>query len=286
MPGLRGILRPEEGYAHADLLPEAYDSLAPERISAGTPAQRAERHLCLRLRVVAFALRAAAAGRRQQSGETPRCAGGRDLRRAAARPRHASPAGGGDFRVFGARAKPPAGIVGQLAAMLGSPTRSGREALTDFLAQAGRRTVRWTTTVRRSANPAGRRFGWPAPRAAGGGRGDLLADSLYAQRAGTRGTPEMGRGGLPASGESDSTQSNGQQTSPQRTRPSLQPSPKAKGPWLGVESSDGRVVPAAYQQAESRPQDLVLAGTAPRFPLGQFTLPAPASACVRRLASV
>ena len=37
LPGLRGILRPEEGYAQADLLPEAYDSLAPERISAGTP---------------------------------------------------------------------------------------------------------------------------------------------------------------------------------------------------------------------------------------------------------
>ncbi len=39
LPGLRGILRPEEGYAHADLLPEAYDTLAPERIAAGTPPQ-------------------------------------------------------------------------------------------------------------------------------------------------------------------------------------------------------------------------------------------------------
>ena len=36
-PGLRGIVRPEEGYAHADLPPEAYDYLAPERIAAGTP---------------------------------------------------------------------------------------------------------------------------------------------------------------------------------------------------------------------------------------------------------
>ncbi|HYW81008.1 MAG TPA: protein kinase, partial [Thermoguttaceae bacterium] len=35
-PGLRGIVRPEEGYAHADLLPEAFDYLAPERISDGT----------------------------------------------------------------------------------------------------------------------------------------------------------------------------------------------------------------------------------------------------------
>lgn len=37
LPGLRGILRPEEGYHHAELLPEAYDCLAPERVAEGTP---------------------------------------------------------------------------------------------------------------------------------------------------------------------------------------------------------------------------------------------------------
>ena len=36
-PGLRGIVRPAEGYAHHDLFPAAYDYLAPERIAAGTP---------------------------------------------------------------------------------------------------------------------------------------------------------------------------------------------------------------------------------------------------------
>lgn len=36
-PGLRGLLRPEEGFAFADLMPEAYDYLAPERVSEGTP---------------------------------------------------------------------------------------------------------------------------------------------------------------------------------------------------------------------------------------------------------
>jgi len=40
-PGLRAIVRPEEGYAHADLLPEAYDYLAPERVVAGTPPDAA-----------------------------------------------------------------------------------------------------------------------------------------------------------------------------------------------------------------------------------------------------
>lgn len=36
LPGVRGILRPEEGYSRADLLPEAFDYLAPERVGRGT----------------------------------------------------------------------------------------------------------------------------------------------------------------------------------------------------------------------------------------------------------
>jgi eukaryotic-like serine/threonine-protein kinase len=35
-PGLRSIVRPAEGYALADLTPEAYETLAPERIANGT----------------------------------------------------------------------------------------------------------------------------------------------------------------------------------------------------------------------------------------------------------
>jgi hypothetical protein len=37
-PGLRAIARPAEGFAHTDLAPEYYDSLAPERIDGGAPA--------------------------------------------------------------------------------------------------------------------------------------------------------------------------------------------------------------------------------------------------------
>jgi hypothetical protein len=36
-PGLRGVIRPQEGYARADLTPECYDYLAPERIVRGAP---------------------------------------------------------------------------------------------------------------------------------------------------------------------------------------------------------------------------------------------------------
>lgn len=41
LPGLRGILRPEEGYAHAELPPEGYEGLAPERVERGTPPNSA-----------------------------------------------------------------------------------------------------------------------------------------------------------------------------------------------------------------------------------------------------
>ncbi len=36
LPGVRGVLRPEEGYSRADLPPEAFDYLAPERVARGT----------------------------------------------------------------------------------------------------------------------------------------------------------------------------------------------------------------------------------------------------------
>jgi hypothetical protein len=36
-PGLRGLVRPEEGYAQLDLRPEAYQFLAPERVAQGKP---------------------------------------------------------------------------------------------------------------------------------------------------------------------------------------------------------------------------------------------------------
>lgn len=40
-PGLRPAIRPEEGYGHAALPSEAFDCLAPERVTSGAPADRA-----------------------------------------------------------------------------------------------------------------------------------------------------------------------------------------------------------------------------------------------------
>ena len=41
LPGIRAIVRPDEGHGRADLTPDAYDYLAPERIVDGTPSDTA-----------------------------------------------------------------------------------------------------------------------------------------------------------------------------------------------------------------------------------------------------
>jgi len=38
MPGLRALVRPSESYANAELSPEAFDSVAPERVATGAPS--------------------------------------------------------------------------------------------------------------------------------------------------------------------------------------------------------------------------------------------------------
>jgi hypothetical protein len=148
MPGLRAILRPEEGYAHADLLPEAYDALAPERVAAGTcPNVASDIYAC---GCVWWHL---LCGR-------PPLAGGDSL----AKLRAAQTGVVGEVRRFAPDVSPTlaAAIAAclqrepnqrpesmtRLAALLGSSTRGGRESLLDCLERTGRPTVRWTTRVR------------------------------------------------------------------------------------------------------------------------------------------
>lgn len=148
LPGVRPVLRPEEGYAHADLTPEAYDSLAPERVSNGTPANsRSDIYACgcvwwhlLCGRPPLVGGSSVAKLRAAQAGEI--C----DVRRYApdVPPQLAAAISACLEREPGRR---PESMV-RLAAMLGSPTRAGKEALADCLARGGRPTVQWTTTVR------------------------------------------------------------------------------------------------------------------------------------------
>ena len=171
LPGLRGILRPEEGYAYADLLPEAYDTLAPERIAAGTPPQMAERDVRLRLPVVAPALRSATAGRRRRLGQAACRAGGRDLRRAAPCPGCSGGAGVGDFQPArsGNRAGGPNRWLGWRPCSARRPAAAKRRWPIVWLAQAGprfpgrpRSAASRNRTARRFGSPAASVF-WPRP---------------------------------------------------------------------------------------------------------------------------
>jgi hypothetical protein len=136
-PGLRAILRPEEGYAQADLLPEAYDYLAPERITdGGPPTIAADVYAC---GCVWWHM---LCGRPPLSGgdslaklRAAQAAKVFDVRRLA--PEVPEPLGAA---IAACLAREPSGrpeSMARLAAMLGGPTRPGRSALARCLAIGG-----------------------------------------------------------------------------------------------------------------------------------------------------
>lgn len=147
-PGLRGVVRPAEGFAHSDLRPEACDSLAPERVSAGTPPTTASdvyacgctwwHLLCGR----------------------PPLGGGDSL----ARLRRAQTAAIGDLRQWAHEVPSPLvdaiaaclqrdpsrrpESMARLASMLGPASRRGRQTLTRCLKGAASPTAPWVTPAR------------------------------------------------------------------------------------------------------------------------------------------
>ncbi|MHB1033351.1 MAG: serine/threonine protein kinase [Pirellulales bacterium] len=142
LSGLRGILRPAEGYSHADLQPEAYDYLAPERISNGTPPRTASDIYacgCLWWHLL--------------TGRPP-LAGGNSL--AKLRAAHAAkimdvrrlaPATPAFLAAAISACTQPAverrpASMAELAAMLGPPTREGRAMVARSLVGRGRWVVR------------------------------------------------------------------------------------------------------------------------------------------------
>jgi len=146
-PGIRAILRPEEGYAHADLQPEAYDYLAPERVTDGTPPS-----------TVADVYACGCVWWHLLCGRPP-LGGGDSL----AKLRAAQAAEVFDVRQLAPDApdvlstvisaclqrdpaRRPESMV-RLAATLGSPGRNGRLALARCLAQRGRPAAHWPATV-------------------------------------------------------------------------------------------------------------------------------------------
>jgi hypothetical protein len=239
LPGLRGILRPEEGYAHADLLPEAFDCLAPERVASGRPPDAASDVYacgCVWWHLLC--------GR-------PPLTGGNSLTKL-----RAAQAGGiCDVRRYAPDAPPPltAAIaacvevepsrrpesMARLAVMLGSPTRAGKGALADCLSRAGRPTVHWTTTAR-SIRRSSRTPLWLA------GAVCCLAAAVAVFWAGSH---ERGGGSLAAGGQCETA--SGSRRSLDRTD------------HTPSRIDEGRVVPATFQQPLGPPPDLVLAADKP-----------------------
>jgi serine/threonine protein kinase len=246
LPGLRGILRPEEGYAHADLLPEAFDCLAPERIASGRPPDAASDVYacgCVWWHLLC--------GR-------PPLTGGNSLTKL-----RAAQAGGiCDVRRYAPDAPPPltAAVaacvevepsrrpesMARLAAMLGSPTRAGKGALADCLRQAGRPTVHWTTTAR-SIRRSSRTPLWLAAAVC------CLAVAVAVLWPGSH---ERERGSLAAGGRCEAASGPGETASGSRRSPQ-----RTDGTPSRID--EGRVVAATFQQPLAPPADLVLAADRP-----------------------
>lgn len=156
-PGLRAIVRPEEGYAHADLQPEFYDYLAPERVVDGTrPTTASDIYAlgCVWWHLLA--------------GRAP-VSGGNSL----AKLRAVQAGGILDVRCLAPDTPPVLAqavaaclerepsrrpeSMRRLATMLGESTPSGRRALARSLAQPERRRVSWTASLAslRDTKPTG-----------------------------------------------------------------------------------------------------------------------------------
>jgi len=144
-PGLRAIVRPEEGYAHADLSPEAYDYLAPERITGGgPPSPQSEVYACGCLWWHLLTGRVAVPGgsglAKLRAAQMVEIFDVRQLAPSAPGPLAAA--------VSASVQRDPAlrpQSVARLASELGPPTHAGKAAL-----------------ARCMTHPAGSRAGWPA----------------------------------------------------------------------------------------------------------------------------
>ena len=252
LSGLREILRPEEGYAHADLLPEAYDSLAPERVAAGTPPNTLSdiyacgcvwwHLLCGRPPLVGGS--SLAKLRAAQAGEI------RDVRHYA--PETPSPLAAAISACLEREPSRRPESMARLAAMLGGPTRAGKEAVADCLAQAGHPAVPWTTTVR-SIRKSNRTPLWIAATVCCLAAAVAILWPLGHTRFVVRGTTQV------ALRESAQEAPPPQKVAAESEETHVVARPTTDlGGFHTVEPH--AVVPAAYRQVESKPSDLVLGG--------------------------
>ena len=257
-PGLRGVLRPEEGYAHADLPPEAFESLAPERISAGTsPNMAGDIYACGCVWWHLLCGRSPLAGGDSLTKLRAVQAGGiGDVRRHASDvPTPLATAIAACVEVDPSRRPESAA---RLAAMLGPTTSNGRAAVADCLAKTGRPTVQWTTTARaiRRSNRT----------------------PLYLAAAACCLATLVAVGGHFWHGPGSGKVASGQ-WSVVSAKPLADFSPQSpvSNPQSLIPNPSSRVVPAAYQETSAKPQDIVLADA----PVAATSLRLHAGQCVR-----
>jgi eukaryotic-like serine/threonine-protein kinase len=273
MPGLRGILRPEEGYAYTDLPPEAFDGLAPERIASGTPPNSAsDVYACGCVWWHLLCGRPALAGGDSLTKLRAAQAGGIcDVRRYA--PDVPPPLAAAISACVAVEPSRRPESMARLAAMLGLPTSSGKAALADCLTRTGRPTVHWTTTTR-AIRRSSRTPLWLA-----GGVCCLAAVVAILWP----GWHSKGLDGLLTSEFSDKVTS--EATTQCEAASGLHPSSLISHPLPSTPDSPiisgndkNAVVPASFQQPLRPPPDLVLAANKP-LTEGRFELRA--GQCVR-----
>ncbi|MBN1910485.1 MAG: protein kinase [Pirellulales bacterium] len=166
LPGFRAVLRPSEGFALADLAPEGFDGLAPERIRDGTPADTTSDLYscgCLWWHLL--------------TGRSPLAGGDGLTKLRSAQLRSTQSASIGDVRGLApevpevlaetiARCVRPdpsdrPESMAALAAALGAPTRRGRAAVTGCLGRRSKEQPIWDVTLR-TERMARRLPGWLA----------------------------------------------------------------------------------------------------------------------------
>ncbi len=148
MPGLRGLLRPNEGYAWTDLLPEAYNYLAPERIAEGSPpTTSSDLFACGSLWWHLLTGRPAIAGGNALAKIKAAHAGRiREIRHVA--PDVPTPLAAAIDAVTQDDVRRRPSSFAELATTLGPPTRQGQAGLASWLAQQASARVQLASTTK------------------------------------------------------------------------------------------------------------------------------------------
>ena len=164
-----------------------------------------------------------------------------------------------------ARAEPPAGVDGPSWPRCSARRRAtGKEALADCLARAGRPTVRWTTTVR-SIRRSNRTPLWIAGAVCALATLIAVVWPLWHGRGVQLAAGDAKGSGFRVQGSGNEERGTNKEELPAPTSSFVLPTSSfaVRTPPSPAAEGSSPVVPAAYQQELKPPPDLVLAGDKP-----------------------